>query len=264
MSLDSVSDYFVSMTSEKIITSLAHKKYRDQQGLFLIEGPDIIEHCLNHQYPVKEVIIDEDLKQKHNYLIILARKKGAVVYFVQRGQIEKLSETVTTQGAIALASIRRSKGDDPGLSVYLDCVQDPGNVGAVIRCAAAAGFKSVIAGRGTADFFGPKVVRGSVGGLVNVECIDDVGGTILTRLKSNGYRIVMTDCERGRDYRQMKKSSNIVIVMGNEGDGVSAQIAAMADERIHIPMNGVMKSLNISVAFGVIAFSLFNPTPSTR
>ncbi len=247
------------MISEKVITSLAHKKYRDKQGLFLIEGPDIIEHCLNCNYPVKEVIIDETLKQKHNFIVVMARKKGIEVNFMQRGQIEKLSETVTTQGAIALASIRRGKGEEPGLSVYLDCVQDPGNVGAVIRCAAAAGFKSVIAGRGTADFFGPKVVRGSAGGFANVELIDDSSGTILTALKAKRYRIVITDCKRGKDYSTLIKANNYVIVMGNEGEGVSEQVSSLADMRIHIPMNSVMRSLNIAVAFGVIAFSLYSP-----
>jgi TrmH family RNA methyltransferase len=252
------------MTPEKVITSLIHKKYRDQHGLFLIEGPDVIEHCLDHGYPLKELIIDENLKQKHNFITVMARKKRVEVNFAQRGQIEKLSETVTTQGAIALAEIRRGPGDDPGLSVYLDCVQDPGNVGAVIRCAAAAGFKSVIAGRGTADFFGPKVVRGSAGGFANVECVDDSACVILEKLKARGYRVVITDCQRGKDYRQLERSGKYVIVMGNEGEGVSARIAELADTRIHIPMSGVMRSLNIAVAFGVIAFSIFNPPAAGR
>jgi len=252
------------MISEKIITSLAHKKYRDQNGLFLIEGPDIIEHCLNHDYPLKELILDENLKQKHNFIMVMARKKRIEVSFAQRGQIEKLSETVTTQGAIALAQIRRGLGDDPGLSVYLDCVQDPGNVGAVMRCAAAAGFKTVIAGRGTADFFGPKVVRSSAGAFANVDCVDDAACTLLARLKARGHRVIITDCKRGKDYRRLEKSGKNIIVMGNEGEGVSAQIAEMADMRIHIPMSGVMRSLNIAVAFGVIAFSMFDPPHAGR
>lgn len=248
------------MISEKTLTSLEHKKYRDKSGLFLVEGPDIIEHCLKNDYPLQELLVDDNLKTKYNYEIIQARKKNVPVNFMAIQNLSKFADTVTTQGLLAVAKIRKTTTiDDPGLSVYLDCVQDPGNVGAVIRSAAGSCFKTVIAGRGTADFFNPKVIRSSAGGFANVNLVDDSDGTLLSKLKEKGYNIIITDCKRGKDYRTIDKSKKNLIVMGNEGEGVSESVANFATHRVNIPMNESMKSLNIAVAFGVLAFSLMPP-----
>ncbi|MFH0919233.1 MAG: RNA methyltransferase [Fibrobacterota bacterium] len=247
------------MLAEKILTSLSHKKYRDKHGLFLIEGPDVIQHCLEHQYPLREVLVDEANKGRYQHEIVQAKKRGVPVYVLPVTNIGNLAETETTQGILAVGQVRRAPTDDPGLSVYLDRVQDPGNVGAVIRSAAAAGFNSVIAGRGTVDFYNPKVVRGSAGGFANVRLSEDPDGTLLSELRKKGYTLTVTDVKRGRDYRQMERTQNRVIVMGNEGEGVAQEIASLATERVHIPMPGAIESLNIAVAFGILAFSLAVP-----
>jgi RNA methyltransferase, TrmH family len=252
------------MIAEKILTSLTHKKFREKHGLFLIEGPDVIVHCLEHHYPLAELLVDESHKTKYQYEIIQAKKSGVPVRALPVTNIGNIAETETTQGILAVGQIRKTKTDDPGLSVYLDGVQDPGNVGAVIRSAAAAGFKSVIAGRGTADFFNPKVVRGSAGGFANVYLVEDENGELLAGLKQKGYSIVVTDVKRGKDYRLLERVQNRIVVMGNEGEGVSQEVASLATERVNIPMPGAIESLNIAVAFGVLAFSLTAPPSHTR
>src|SRR3989339_362629 len=236
------------MLAEKILTSLAHKKYRDQHGLFLIEGPDVIVHCLDHGYPLKELLVDEAHKVKYQFEISQARKRGVPVYALPVTNIGNIAETETTQGILAVGQIHKARTEAPGLSVYLDRVQDPGNAGAIIRSAAAAGFKSVIASRGTADFYNPKVVRGSAGGFANLNLMEDATGALLPDLKRQGYAITVTDVKRGRDYRLMDRNPKRVVVMGNEGEGVSQEIAQLATERVHIPMPGAIESLNIAVA----------------
>jgi TrmH family RNA methyltransferase len=249
------------MLSEKVLTSLSHKKYREQHSLFLIEGPDVISHCLDKKFPMRELLIDEAHKTKFSAMGTEAKRQGVEVRIVPVRNVDNIAETENSQGVLAVGEIKRKSSNfsDPGLSVYLDGVQDPGNVGAVIRSAAAAGFRSVIAGHGTADFFNPKVIRATAGTFANVNLIDDETGLMLATLKQRGYEISLTDVKHGKDYRKMTRKNDRVVVMGNEGEGVSENSRSFATEKIMIPLHKDVESLNIAVAFGIIAFSLFEP-----
>ncbi len=246
------------MLSEKVIASLSHKKYRDKYHLFLIEGPSIIAHCIDMKFPIKEILIDETQSAKYSNIAIGARRLGVEVRFVQVRNIDNLVETENSQGilAVGVTDIKADTVVTGGNSVYLDGVQDPGNVGAIIRSAAAAGFRNVIAGKGTVDFFNPKVIRSTAGAFANLDLIEDTSGTLLPRLKQKNFMLTVTDVKRGKDYRQMDKKKNRLIIMGNEGEGVSAAVSAFSNERIHIPLHKDVESLNVAVAFGIIAFSL--------
>ncbi|MBL8026397.1 MAG: RNA methyltransferase, partial [Fibrobacteres bacterium] len=210
------------MLSEKVLTSLSHKKYREQHGLFLIEGPDVISHCLDKKFPMKEILIDDARKTKYSHMLSEAKGQGVDVHLMQVRNIDNIAETENSQGILAVGIIKHKNEtfSDPGLSVYLDGVQDPGNVGAVIRSAAAAGFRSVIAGHGTADYYNPKVIRATAGTFANVNLIEDENGLMLAMMKQRGYEVTLTDVNRGKDYRLMTKKRDRVIVMGNEGEGV--------------------------------------------
>jgi TrmH family RNA methyltransferase len=168
---------------------------------------------------------------------------------------KKISTTETPQGIALLAEIRGDSLPEKGPCVYLDCVQDPGNVGAVVRTAAASGFSAVIAGKGTADFFSPKAVRGSAGGIAAIACVRDETGEALGRLKKRGCRLVAADCREGKDFRDFPYGADMVLIMGNEGEGISPVVLSLADRRVRIPLQGEMKSLNIAVAFGILAFA---------
>jgi TrmH family RNA methyltransferase len=126
----------------------------------------------------------------------------------------------------------------------------------VVRTAVAAGFTNVMAGKGTADFYNPKVVRSSAGGLASIHCVQDGDTTLLKGLKRKGYTVFVTDCSRGKDYRRVTYPEKTVLVMGNEGEGVSAQVAGTGDYLINIPLKQRMKSLNIAVAFGILAYEI--------
>ncbi|OGJ87139.1 MAG: hypothetical protein A2487_10345 [Candidatus Raymondbacteria bacterium RifOxyC12_full_50_8] len=240
----------------KLLKSLSQKKYRDEHGKFLAEGPDVVEQLVASGHMVHEIIIDECLRSKYASIAARAASQAISLCYVPERTISELAETITTQGILAVAQKNLAAHPTPGLSVYLDAVQNPGNVGAVIRTAAATGFANVIAGKGTADFFNPKTVRGSAGGICEVNLIDDRDQKWLPEMKKMGYVVATTSCTKGKLPVHFKAREKTVIIMGNEGGGVSGPVQKLADEYIHIPMRRNIKSLNIAVAFGVIAFTI--------
>jgi TrmH family RNA methyltransferase len=139
--------------------------------------------------------------------------------------------------------------------VVLDRLQDPGNVGGVIRSAEAADFTGVVAVKGTADPFSQKVVRAASGALfrIPVRFAPD-GETVLKALKERGIHVVACTMTGERPYDEATLSGNVAIIVGNEGNGLSEAFLAGADERIHIPMREGSESLNVSVAASVVMF----------
>lgn len=240
------------MIALKAIASLSEKKNREEQGLFLAEGPDVVSCLLDCAYPLESLLIDEAKGDKFKDLVRSAKTQ---VHMIPTASFGKISSTEATQGIAALARIRRDPVPEKGPFVYLDRVQDPGNVGAVARTAAAAGFTAVIAGNGCADFYSPKVVRGSAGAIAAVACVEDRDGKFLVKLHERKWDIVVTDCEKGVDFRTLALKDHSVLIMGNEGEGVSPACAALATQRVHIPLTGKVQSLNVAVSFGILAFN---------
>lgn len=237
------------------IASLRDGKYRGRHGLFLAEGPDVAECLLQCGYPARALLVTEEAGKRYAEMVRAAEGMKIPVERLAVSAFKKISATETPQGIALLAEIRGDSLPEKGPFVYLDCVQDPGNVGAVVRTAAASGFSAVIAGKGTADFFCPKAVRGSAGGIAAIACVADGTGEILRRLKRRGCRLVASDCREGRDFHDFPYAADMALIMGNEGEGITPAVLSLADERVRIPLQGEMKSLNVAVAFGILAFA---------
>jgi len=244
------------MMSVRTLAVLAEKKYRDRHGLFIAEGPDVAGCLLQCGYPARALLVTGEAGERHPEIVRAAEGMKMPVERLAVSAFKKISATETPQGIALLAEIRRDSLPEKGPYVYLDCVQDPGNVGAVVRTAAASGFTAVIAGKGTADFFSPRAVRGSAGGIAAIACVRDETREALGCLKKRGCRLVAADCREGGDFQNFHFAADMALIMGNEGEGISPVVLSLADERVRIPLQGEMKSLNIAVAFGILAFAV--------
>ena len=141
--------------------------------------------------------------------------------------------------------------------LYCDCQQDPGNVGTVIRSADAFGFDGVIVSRGSVDVFSPKVIRSSMGSVFHVAMITDTDTAFLQAAKDEGYFLSVTALHQNSvPLEQAAIAEKQIFVIGNEGNGVSETVLAMADETVHIPMQGLAESLNAGVAASILMYEV--------
>ena len=139
--------------------------------------------------------------------------------------------------------------------MVLDRLQDPGNIGTIIRTAEAAGFHALIAIKGTGDIYSPKTARAAAGSLLRVDVFEGMETAEAIRLcTEKGLRIIASDLDGAVDYTEADLHGNIALVIGNEGSGVSGQIRGAADTKVKIPMEGNIESLNAAAAAAVLMY----------
>lgn len=217
----------------KMWMKLKQKKYRDTSGLFLVYGPHLVEEAKRANC-VKEIITtDESIE-------------GTII---SKALMEKLKTTETAYNICAVCYKKTLKIKSDKVLILED-VQDPDNVGALLRSALAFGFKHIILSENSADLYNDKTIRASKGAIFHlmVERMNVYDATL--KLKQEGYSIYATDIE-GKTYYSKKKKS--VIVLGNEGKGITDRMLALADERIKINTQTV-ESLNVSVAGAIFMY----------
>jgi len=244
---------------KKEIASLSRKKSRERLNVFLIEGKRSVEAAIAAKAELLYLITSSEAASPD--LRSAVESLGGTVDVLPERELARLSNVQTSQGMLAVA--RRQLVDAELLknenTVLLLCgVQDPGNVGTLLRTAAWFGVGAVIAGPETADFYNTKVVRASMGGIWDVRLseIDDVRSW-LVEWKIGGQRIYAADLE-GISLESWKPTFPSVMIIGSEAHGIPTEIARLADERIHIPGHGrsrITESLNAAVAGGLVVSS---------
>jgi TrmH family RNA methyltransferase len=211
--------------------------------LFLVEGFHLVEMAM------EEGCAEE--------IFSLEPYEAAVpVTLVSREIIGKLAATKSPEGIVALCHRPRNEPFDTGRALILDGVQDPGNVGTLLRTALSFGFKDVYLSSGSADPMNRKAVLASQGAIFRLHIVprDDLIARIGT-LKSEGYAIVSTDLKASFSLSSLPQKGKIALVLGNEGQGVSSPIQALADARVRLEMSGI-DSLNVAVAGGILMYEL--------
>ena len=242
----------------KNIKKLKDKKYRDATEKYIVEGIKLIEEAINENAEIEYVVICEDcikdgsIEKKLMYEIA----KLNCVYVTSKifGLITDVSNP---QGILAV--IKRNQKNtminyNEDIIIALDGIQDPGNLGTILRTVDSANLKQIVLSRETADVFNSKVVRSTMGAIFRLNIIrsDDLV-TDLIKMKKNGFSIVVTALDTDEsvyDINYMKK----VIVIGNEANGVSKEVQEIADNKVKIPMLGKTESLNASVATGIMIY----------
>lgn len=236
----------------KSAKSLATKKGRAQSGLFLVEGEKCVGELLAFRPDIlQSLIVTDGLFQE---TAERAAGMGRRVRRVLPHVMSAICDCETPQGVAAIASVPQGGRIAGGFVVALDDVQDPSNVGAIIRTADAGGCAGVVLSAGCADAYAPKAVRASMGSLFHLPVLRAELPVFAASLLSRGYSVACADLSGDEEFALDAKKTCLVI--GNESRGVSAQLLALATDRIRIPMSGRAESLNAAVAAGILIYKI--------
>ena len=247
----------------KLAVSLRQKKYRGRHGIYLVEGLRSVEMALqtkNHIAPVMCFFTAEILAADEK-LISLLQQLSCPLYEVSETIFAKLSDTQSPQGIMLAVKKPQSElaflpiGEHSCLLV-LDRVQDPGNLGTIIRTADALGADAVACLKGTADIYSPKTVRSAMGSLFNLPIVTDLDEEKLIAFsRQKGLKLYATALdETAVKSWQADLCAKCAIIMGNEANGISENLLAAADAKIYIPMLGSAESFNVAVASSLILY----------
>lgn len=235
-------------TKVKEIKKLKHKKYRNNK--FIVEGTKMVKEAISEKADIDVIVyksgitIDEELMQ-FNCLEV-------------SGEIFKeLTDVVTPQGVLAVINKNEKMDEIDKNSTYilaLDGIQDPGNLGTIIRTADSANLKQVVVSKDTVDAYSPKVVRSTMGAIyrVNVITVDDLAKSI-NELKKHGFKVVTTELEGEDNFYQIDYAKKVVVI-GNEANGISKEVRKTSDFKTRIPILGKTESLNASVAASLMIY----------
>ncbi|MCS4488843.1 TrmH family RNA methyltransferase [Streptococcus sciuri] len=228
---------------------LLQKKYRKTS--YLIEGWHLLEEARANKAGILRVFVTEDFLER----VKEERHISVVSYDV----LKELTESQTPQGVVAEIALDKQDWSIGAKKRFLilEDVQDPGNVGTMIRTADAAGFDAVIVSDKSADIYSQKTLRSMQGSHFHLPIYRLAMSDILDDLKANHIPLLVSTLSKDSiDYRQLKPLSSFALVMGNEGKGISDEMAKRADYLVHIDMLGQAESLNVAVAAGILIFSL--------
>ena len=237
--------------------SLKKKKYRDRFGEYLIEGPNLLKEALKEGVFVEAVFVRPDMTEEEKALLSPENGLAEKTFVLPRSLFDELKDTETPQGIAAV--VRKPDFEDrnaPGGNyLVLDRVQDPGNIGTLLRTADAAGYELAIFVKGTADPFGAKVVRSAAGSLFRMPLyFAEDNDDLVDFVHSRGKRLIAAVLEGDKAYYECDLKRNAAVIIGNEGNGIDPDLIERADERITIPMAGNTESLNASVAGGILMY----------
>lgn len=234
---------------------LQTKKERDKSGLFLVEGFHLAEEALRAQDTVRELIISEntDLPVKWDV-------GSAELYIVSEAIMKTLSETETPQGILAVCEKHeRHIQLSNGKFLLLDGIQDPGNLGTIIRTADAAGLDAVIIGEGTVDVYNSKVLRSTQGSIFHLPIIKGKLEEWVENMKQESVPVYGTALQQAVPYPHVKPAGSFALIVGNEGNGVRKDLLELCDQNLYIPIYGQAESLNVAVAAGILMYYLQSP-----
>ncbi len=233
-----------STNNEKIknLSKLKDKKYRDREKLFLIEDEHLIEEAIKKNI-VKEIYT------------VIDKEYSVPTYHVNDKVMKLLSNQVSSAKVVGVCSFLEEK-DIKGNILVLDNIQDPGNLGTIIRSAVAFNFDTIVLSNDTVDVYNPKVVRASEGMIFNINIIRRDIEEFLKSVDKK-YLKVTTSVNNGRDIKSLEYD-NILIVIGNEGLGVRKEISDLCDEYVHIKMSDNCESLNAGVCASILMYEVYN------
>lgn len=246
----------------KAAAQLKQKKYRDEQKKYLIEGPNLIREALFNGGEIEVIIRSENLRtedlRSENFDPELAEADVAVM---SPGLFRKLSDTENPQGIMAIVKKRiyteeKFFSSKPASNIIvLDRLQDPGNIGTILRTADAAGYMGAILLKGTADVYSPKIVRAAAGSLFRLPVLLASGPEQAIRLlRQHEKNIICTTPNCTRFYYDIDLKENAAVIIGNEGNGVCEEFIEHSDLLIKIPMEGTIESLNAAVSAGILMY----------
>lgn len=234
---------------------LKERKGRAKASKFIIEGIRLVEEGFKAGASVDHLMITDEGEKRLIEFNSPFIPEGIKTYKVKEELFNELCETENPQGVLAVVNMSEGTLDLNG-EFYLLCdkLQDPGNLGTIIRTAHAVGVDGIILTKGTVDIYNEKVLRATMGSLFHVNIVYDEDLKIVHELKNKGFSILSTSLEGERDFFKEDLKGKIIVTVGNEGNGVSEEIYNLSDKKVKIPMPGEAESLNVAIATSVVLY----------
>lgn len=233
----------------KVLQSLDKKKFRQKYNLFLVEGNKIISELPNSNFKIKEIFSTNP--QNLNF-------KETIVHQIAENELKKISFLQNPKDSVAVCElIEESKLEDKSIQLVLDGIQDPGNLGTIIRLADWFGIEQIICSEDTVDFYNPKVIQASMGSFTRVNIVYCNLVDYLSETKNTN---IGTDMD-GENIYTFEKPKKINLILGNEGKGMRDETEKLLHKKISIPRFGKSQStesLNVSMAAGIILGQLYS------
>lgn len=243
---------------------LGRAKERRAANAFVVEGVRLVEEAVNSNWEFRFALYDESLHERGRSQVEGLKSRGVDVEMVSETLMKSLSETETPQGILAvLTDSRLPLPDSPNFILIPDQIRDPGNLGTLLRTAAAAGVQAVLIPPETTDVFAPKVVRSGMGAHFRLPIHAMTWGEIKQITKSANLQIYLADME-GTSCWETDLRQPLALIVGGEAEGASDEARKLANQQISIPMMGKVESLNAGVAGSVLMFEVMRQRGNTR
>lgn len=227
----------------KMWAKLNDKKYQSEVQKFLVEGEHLVEEA-NASGNLLEVLVLSGYELDYENVTI-----------VSEAVMKKISNLTSVPRIIGIARMITPR-DIRGNVLLLDGVQDPGNMGTIIRSAVAFGIDTIVLGEGTVSIYNPKVVRASEGLIFHMNFVEASIERVIPELKAHGYKIFSSKVDGGRTLSEIEFAEQNAFIVGSEGRGVRPSLGEMCDEYLYIPMDSKCESLNVGVATSIILYEL--------
>ncbi len=245
----------ISNNKIKYVKSLAQKKFRSLYCKYTVEGIKSVGDALKSDKEVSAIYVSESFCGNDSF----AYPKDIAIYKVSDSIFLKMCDTKAPQGILAVVKMAETEHFVPEPAkayIYCDRVNDPGNLGTIIRTADAAGFGGVILSPGCADLYSPKTVRASMGSFFNMQLICDMTYSDLLKYKTAGFSLIGGALDKDAcDYRDADYKKPAILIVGNEANGISCELLNQC-EKVKIPIIGKAESLNAAVAASILMYEL--------
>ena len=248
----------ISNSIQKEVKSLHRKKSRDEKGLFFIEGLRFVNEALGENIDIKYIVVSETFISENDISQLLNRKID--IYLASDKIVKELSDTDTPQGIIGVVPYLQLQNCAQQHKTYetyllLDAIQDPGNMGTIIRTADAVNIDKIVLSKGCVDIYNPKVLRSTMGSIfrVSIVRVDNLKDYIVT-LKHQNFKVLAAHLAGKENYFEVDLTGNTAIVIGNEANGICDEVSCVCDKLIKIPMLGKIESLNAGVSASIILY----------
>lgn len=242
----------------KHIRKLKDKKYRDESNEYVVEGVKLVEEAVKENVKIKQIIVCEDTTRTYEiptHIMLEIAKYECIS--VSDKIFNIITQVTNPQGIMAIIekNAQNAKIDyTQDIIVVLDDVQDPGNLGTILRTVDSIGLNQIIVSKGTADAFNSKVVRSTMGAIFRIKIIEVENlAQAIKEMRKHHFKLMVTSLQTKNSIYDIDFNKKIIVI-GNEANGVSKEIQDMADEKAKIPMLGRTESLNASVAAGVVMY----------
>ena len=243
----------------KYLRSLARKKVRTEEGKFILEGWKPVGEALGSAFEIEMVAVSEgNDNPEHHAVLTAARSRSVPVRELTARELRQVTDTATAQGVVALVRQRRFELTDrllhgTKLVVVCDAVNDPANLGSIIRSSDWYGVDLVVVSCGSVSLYNEKVVRSTAGSLFHVQVVEEVELTeALPRLRRAGFHIAAAEAGASEPVDAVAGLDRVALVLGNEAHGVRPEVRALADRAVSIPRYGKAESLNVGVAAAIL------------